>query len=262
MAQFDVTNFVIDHVIRGLMVSPTDGSVYWMLNQISNPSLSITSETAEAVDALGNTIAQFYRSKTAELSGESSLFDLNLLAAQSGSTKKVASSGNTITVPAFETITATANTVTLSHTPVGQIQKIYLLNGDSSLGTVYTNGESASATEFVHSDSQTTLTCPTGLEGKQLLIPYEYEAENAVEVVNNATEFPKTGKFVLEVLGCDICDQETLIHAYVIFPVAKLSPDTELNFATDGTHSFTVNAFQNYCDNEKRLFSIIVPDEE
>ena len=55
MAQFDVTNFVIDHVIRGLMVSPTDGSVYWMLNQISNPSLSITSETAEAVDAISKT---------------------------------------------------------------------------------------------------------------------------------------------------------------------------------------------------------------
>lgn len=262
MAQFDITNFLIDHVVRGLMVSPTDGSVLWMLNQITNPALSVTSETADVVDALGATIAQFYRSKTAQFTGENALFDLNLLAAQGGSTKKIAASGNTVITPAFETVTVNAGgAVTLKHEPIGQIQKIYALTGSSALGTVYTNGDSASATEFVHEADSTSLTPPSDFNG-QLFIQYEYEAENAIEVVNTAVDFPKAGKFILEVLGCDVCDQETLIHAYVVFPVAKLSPDTDLNFTSDGTHSFTINAFQEYCDNEKQLFKIVVPDEE
>ena len=29
-----------------------------------------------------------------------------------------------------------------------------------------------------------------------------------------------------------------------------------------GTHNFTIKAQQAYCDREKKLFSIIVPDEE
>lgn len=260
---FDVNNFVIDRVIRGLMTSTSDGSVLWSLNQITNPSLSISSETAEAVDALGNTIAQFYRSKTAEFSAENSLFDLALLAAQSGSEKNVASAANKIKVPIFETVTTTsASTVTLKHAPVGQITKIYALKGDSTLGTSYTNGSAASATEFVHVSEATQITLPTGLSaGTQLMVIYDYESEAAVEVVNNATDFPKAGRFVLEVLGCDVCDQTNLIHAYVVFPVAKLSPDTEISFATDGTHNLTITAFQDYCDREKRLFSIIVPEE-
>ena len=40
---FDVNNFIIDHVIRGAMLSQTDNSVLWSVNQITDPSLSITS---------------------------------------------------------------------------------------------------------------------------------------------------------------------------------------------------------------------------
>lgn len=45
---------------------------------------------------------------------------------------------------------------------------------------------------------------PTGLNASdELFVMYDYETENAVEVVNSATEFPVGCKFVMEVLGCD-----------------------------------------------------------
>ena len=66
----------------------------------------------------------------------------------------------------------------------------------------------------------------------------------------------------MEVLGTDVCDQSTLIHAYVIFPNAKLDANVDISFATDGNHPFTIQAQQAYCDKEKRLFQIVVPDEE
>jgi hypothetical protein len=91
---------------------------------------------------------------------------------------------------------------------------------------------------------------------------YEYETENAVEVVNSAKEFPVGCKFIMEVLGCDVCDQTNLIYAYVIFNNFKLSPDFDWSIATDGAHPFSGKAQQDYCDKEKRLFSIVIPGDE
>lgn len=206
---FDVNNFVIDHVLRGLMTSTADGSVMWSINQITEPSLSVTSETAEAVDALGSTIATFNRGKQAEFTANNSLFDLGLFAAQNGSDKEIASSDATITTPAFETIdvTASTTTVTLKHIPNAQIDAIYALKGDGTLGTKYTVGTQATATTFIHTEGTDSLTVPTGLAaGSQLFVMYEYEAESAVAVSGTAVDFPKAGRFVMEVLGTDVCD--------------------------------------------------------
>ena len=86
---------------------------------------------------------------------------------------------------------------------------------------------------------------------------YDYETDSAVEVVNSATEFPVGCKFIMEVLGCDVCDQTTLVHAYVIFNNFKLSPDFDWSIATDGAHPFSGKAQQAYCDKEKRHGTMI-----
>ena len=59
MANFDLSNFVIDRVIRGMMVSNSDDSILWSINQITNPSLNVTTESADAVDALNTPIMTF-----------------------------------------------------------------------------------------------------------------------------------------------------------------------------------------------------------
>lgn len=51
-----VRNFVIDRIRRGVMFHSSTGEVLWALNQIENPSLNVSSETADAVDALGTPI--------------------------------------------------------------------------------------------------------------------------------------------------------------------------------------------------------------
>lgn len=265
---FDLNNFVIDHVLRGTafsMATGHEGDVLFTINQIQNPSLTCASESADAVDALGTPIATFYRAKSAEFSAENALFDMNLMATQLGTTKKIASAQDKITTPAFETITVASGvtTHTLAHTPndADALKNIYALNGDSTLGTKYTKATNADATHFALSG--TTLTIPTGLSaGSQLYVMYEYDAEGAVEVLNSATEFPTGCKFVMEILGCDVCDQTTKVYAYLIFPNAKLSPDFDWSIQTDGTHPFSMTAQQDYCDPQKKLFSIIIPEVE
>ena len=260
-----VRNFVIDHVLRGIMTKK-DGTYMWSINQITNPSLNVTlTDTAQAVDALGSPIAEFDRGREAEFSAENSLFDLGLYAAQMGNEVETGSATTKIATPAFEEITVKGEvdeTYALKHTPTTATvpTNIYLLNGDGTLGTAYKVGTAASATEFAYADG--TITLPTGLNaGDVLFVMYEYDAESGVSVTADGVNFPKKGKFVMEVLGTDVCDQDTLIHAYVVFPNAKLDGNVDYSFATDGTHPFTIKALQDYCDSKKKLFSIILPDE-
>lgn len=260
---FNVNNFVIDHVLRGMMFSSHDGSLMWSINQITDPSLSITAENEQAVDALGTPIATFDRSKAAEFSGSNSLFDLGLYAAQNGNDKQVAGDNVvSITVPVFEEfeITSTNTTHTLANTPVVQPTFVYAINGDGTTGKRYTSDpEADDSDKFTYLNG--TITLPNGVLGNFLVV-YDYASTSAVAVVGDAKNFPKAGKFVMEVLGTDVCDQTNLIHAYVEFPNAKLDPNVEVSFTTDTTHPFTIQAQQQYCDKDKILFRVIVPDEE
>ena len=258
---FDLNNFVIDRILRGVALSQKDDSVLFSINQIQNASLNCASESTDAVDALGTPIATFFRSKSAEFSAENALFDMNLMATQLGTSKKIASAAKKITAPAMESFTvAEGGKYELKHSPKVAPVEIYALNGDSTFGTKYAKATAASATEFSIADK--TISLPTGVAvGTDMFVMYEYETENAVEVVNSATEFPVGCKFVMEVLGCDVCDQTTLIHAYVIFNNFKLSPDFDWSIATDSTHPFSGKAQQDYCDKEKRLFSIVISEE-
>ena len=258
---FDINNFVIDRVIRGVALSQKDDSVLFSINQMQNVSLNCASESTDAVDALGTPIATFYRAKSAEFSAENAIFDMNLMATQLGTAKKVASSTAKITAPAMESFAYGTGNYELKHTPKTVPNEIYVLNGDSTFGKKFVKGTAASDTEFAITNK--TLALPTGLAATdELFVMYDYETDSAVEVVNSATEFPVGCKFIMEVLGCDVCDQTTLVHAYVIFNNFKLSPDFDWSIATDGAHPFSGKAQQAYCDKEKRLFSIVIPSEE
>ena len=220
---FDLNNFVIDRIVRGIAVSQGDnvklgisaGDVLFAINQITNPSLSCTSESTDAVDALSVPIATFYRSKAAEFSAENALFDMNLLATQSGTKKKVASTGATIETPCFETVDVLAgtNTYTLAHKPIAE-PKVYVLNGDGTLGEKVVIATSATDKTIAIDLETKTVTLAAGgyAAGSQLFFMYDYQADGtvgngAVEVANTATNFPVGCKFIMEILGADVCDQ-------------------------------------------------------
>ena len=271
---FDLNNFVIDRVVRGIAVSQGDnaklgiaaGDVLFSINQITNPSLNCTSESTDAVDAMSVPIATFYRAKTAEFSAENALFDMNLIATQSGTKKKVATEAAAIDAPCFETIDVVAGTLsyTLAHTPVAT-PKVYVLNGDGTLGEKIVVSTSANGKTIAISEKNVTLAEGGYATGSQLFFMYDYKADGtagngAVEVANSANNFPVGCKFIMEILGADVCDQTNLIYAYLVFPNAKLSPDFDWSIATDSTHPFSLKAMQEYCDKEKKLFSIIIPE--
>ena len=84
------------------MFSDTTGEALWSITQIKDASLNMSSETSNAVDAIGNIITQFDRSKNAEFSATNALWDLGLSAAQFGHDKQVANETQKIRVPMYE----------------------------------------------------------------------------------------------------------------------------------------------------------------
>lgn len=259
-----VNNFVIDRIIRGIMTSTADGSYMWSINQITDPALNITSETAEAVDALGSRIAVFNRGKSAEFTANNSLFDLGLFAAQNGVEVQEATALVPITTPMFDEIKLVSGTTAyaLSEVPLDAPSKVYKMNGDGTLGTAYgRNGTAADEDEFFYDSTNHKVTPPTSLTaGDRIFVMYDYALEGGTAVTGDAVNFPKAGKFILEVLGADVCDPTTLIHAYLIFPNAKLDANVDISFTTDGNHPFTIQCQQSYCDNEKILYQLIIPE--
>ena len=245
----NLNNFVVDRIIRAVGKSKDD-EVLFAINQVTNASLNVTSETAEAVDALGAPIAIFNRAKTAEFSAENALFDLALMATQAGS-KKV--SGSAV-VPAFDLVEEGGK---LKHVVMDEdAVKFYTVNGDGSLGAEISR---VGITFSEGTDEKgKPVSVVEGLPKGQIMAVYEYTAENAVAVINSATEFPKACELVLEVLGCDVCNQEELIYAYLIFPNFKISPDFDWSIATDGAHPFSGTALQNYCDTQKELYRLVI----
>lgn len=262
-----INNFVVDRIRRGMMLSSTDGSVLWSINQITNPTLTVNADTSDAVDALGVPIATFNRAKTAEFSAENSIFDLGLLAAQSGSAIDESTADNTFNVPVFDEVkVTTADTITLSKTPAeGTLKYCYAMNGDGTLGKKFTVGQATAAGVVTLTGKTVAFNSGEAAVGTYIFAQYETVANGtsgsqASRVINKASEFPKAGRFLLEVLGCDVCDQTKTVAAFVEFPVAKLTSDIDYTFATDSTQSFTLRAMQDYCDHDKLLFKVIIPE--
>ena len=243
-----INNFLVNRVLSVTGMDKDDNILYRLV-QPQNISLSTSSETADVVDNMGSVIATFDRSKSAELSGENAIFDLSLLAVQHGTeVQKTVDE-----VPCFETIVVAEKSgeVSLAHTPIDDAAvKFYALNGDFSLGE---------AVEISVNAGKYTI--PGSVTAEQILAVYDYKPTAASMVTVSSDKFATSHKIVVEVLGCDVCNKEDLIYAYLIFPSGKMSSDTELSFSTDLVHSFTVTAQVEYCSPDKKLFMLIIPEE-
>lgn len=262
----NLNNVVIDRVLRGIFSTDADGIIF-SLNQVQNFSLNCTSESQEIVDALGVSIMELMRSKAVEASAENAIFDLGLMAMQYGTKKVVATEAEKLVVPTMESFEAEANTdgeikaYTLKHTPTAEPSAIYKLNGDSTLGAKYTKETDASDVAFSYLNGKITL--PTGtVAGEEFFVMYDYESENAVQVINAANQFPTMGKMTFECLVYDVCNPEEKIFAYVILPRFQLKSDFDWSVGGDSqVHPFSGKAHVNYCDKNKEMVRVVIVDE-
>lgn len=249
------TNFIVDRIGQLIKVNSA-GQTVLRLTQVTTPSLSISTESVEATDALGNTIMEIMRAKKLEVTGENALIDLNLMAEQQGT--KVSSSA--FITSRIEILDIASNKVTLKDEPTEAVTEIHVLDGSNPLGTTYTVDSTATDGKFAITGKEITL--PNGTTG-QVFVTYEYEAAEGKTTHVEATseEFPNVGKFIIQVLGYDPCDPETQKVGYIIMNRAQLKADVDLSFETEATHAFTITPLVDYCGTDKKLFDFVIENE-
>ena len=96
-----------------------------------------------------------------------------------------------------------------------------------------------------------------------MFVMYEYETENAIEVVNSANNFAKMGKMTFEILAYDVCDPETKLFGFLIMPRFQLSNDFDWAIGGDSQqHAFSGKCHVDYCSKNKEMVRVVIVDDE
>lgn len=259
---FNVNELILDRVRSIVANDLTTTQMLFRLTSVENPSLQCTAEGEEITDAIGAVITTLYRAKKAKLSGTNSLVSLDLMAAQYGTQKVIGTSAakiDDITYDIINVTGASGETLALTHTPknASNIKYAYsIVNGE--VGTAYSAGASASATEFVVA-ADGAITPPTGFTGK-LYIEYVFENENAIRISNKASNFPEACSLIVYAYFRDKCNENLLYSGKIIAPKAKLDPSQiELALTSTGKHPFDFVMSKDYCnEGDDELFAVIV----
>ncbi len=235
---------------HGVAIAKDD--ILWTIKDVTDFTISRSSESVDATDGNGVVVESYLRSKGAEMSGSNAMFDLPLAAAQVGT--KLTVGAVDIEFHDIIKVAKDATEIALSKTPKtgGEPTVLYVMNGDGSLGEKKVIGAEGDAT---YAEGKITLKSALG-EDKQVFVPYTYTEENAQKFTNFADANTIPGRCVVEGLGKDVCTHE-LVYFYITAPYAQLSLDGDLSFATDGTHDFTLMLKKEYC-GEEGLYSVIV----
>lgn len=257
--------------------------IKWMCSQVENLQITQDGETTEKKDANGSTIFTIDRNKSCTISFDSSVLDLNLIAALNGTERIDAGSGAAaIKVPYIERFTLSSTDisngyVSLTKSPSGGASakiSFHTLTTDGSLDDNYAQSSETTKTTFKYETTGNKIMLPTNNEasattgaviltaGTRVEVIYEYSVESGVKVVNAADKFPDAAKVRFLVLAVDLCDQTKVRALWVTAKNAKPQTGNTIGFNLDDTISVTLNLAYSYCDTDKSFYEITVADED
>ena len=203
---FKLGDLIIDRISMGY-AEKFDGTPLYVLTQLSEASIEISAESRDAVDKDGTLIKRFWNAKTGEFTATNAMLNLNIMAAQSGNEADIATSENVIVMPKIITVKS-GTTVTLDGYVSGARITVNALGTNGAMGKAYTQGTTASATEF--GLSGTAFTPPTDSNESQYVVKFDRQVTEGVDILNSADKFPPTVRLTLKGLCVDPCEADTL----------------------------------------------------
>lgn len=203
---FKLGDLIIDRISMGY-AEKFDGTPLYVLTQLSEASIEISAESRDAVDKDGTLIKRFWNAKTGEFTATNAMLNLNVMAAQSGNEANIATADNVIVMPKIITVKA-GTTVDLNGFVAGNRITVNALGTNGAMGKAYTQGTTASATEF--GLAGTKLTAPTDTAESQYVVKFDRNVTEGVDILNSADKFPPTVRLTLKGLCVDPCEADTL----------------------------------------------------
>lgn len=256
---FKLDDIIVDRIQYGVAEN-SKGELLYVLTQLSDAKINVTADSKDAVDATGSVVKKFYRGKKGELTATNAFLNLSIAGAASGSGKKSASETDKIRMPRIITVKA-GKTFDLGADARKDTVKVYALGKNGAMDDkIYGSDTTAAADKFSISGAQNTLTPPTTAGVTQYIVKYDRDVANGVQVTNKANRFPQTVKLTLKALAVDPCEPDTLRSIYIEIPSFQVSPELEIGFTTEGNLNYAGTLQQNYCSDDKELYSIYAAD--
>lgn len=271
-----INSIAIKQII-GAWAFDSSEAIKWMCSQVENLQITQDGETTEKRDANGSVIFSIDRNKSCQISFDSSVLDLSLVAALNGTERIDATNDAPIRVPYIERFTlsaanVSAGYVTLTKTPVAETGGTYkisfhTLTTDGSLDDNYEQvAAAATSTKFYYDSTNHRIYFPTDATifkaGCRIEVIYEYSVTAGVKVVNAADKFPDAAKVRFLVLAVDLCDQTKLRALWITARNSKPQTGNTIGFNLDDTISVTLDLAYSYCDESKDFYEISVADED
>lgn len=263
---FNPNELILEKIRAVEEYDPATSELTGRYTQIEDPSLQTSADGTQVTDAMGAEITTFYNAQTGTFSFTNSLFSLDLAASQFGSTKEVADEDNKIIVPVSEVIPIGADhTAALKYEPVGvsgaEVKYAKVINENNTFGTTYEVGATAGDGVFTLDATTKTITFPENVTGR-VFVQYERESATAVKVTKKTDGVPEVKSLLIHAIFHDPCNTNLVYAGIINVPRAQINPESvELNLTSDGKHSAEYKLQKPYCDENSRLFDIIISED-
>ena len=273
---FILGNHTIDEILEAVATSFDESVVYYTVDQLSNATITITSDPREITDKNGNVVRRIYKSKNGEFASTNAFLHPALMNAGSGSTIENASATNAIAMPKIQLVPA-GGSIDVTGAAEGTIKVVGIYgNGANALamtkatsGTATFNPETGAGTYTITTtDGVDTLAVPAvgttdaSAYPVNYMVMYTRSVTSGVKLTNTADKFPSSVKLTLYVSYVDLCT-ESLRPAYVVLPNFMADPSVTINLSSENQEQDFNGTLQvDYCSGTKVLYYIYYPDED
>lgn len=255
---------IVDSIDLVTCFSPSTGELKWMIDQVTDGTLTNESETVYATGKGGVNLAALDRNKAASFTLNNGYLVAGVIAAQTGTEAVKASAEAPLKkIPTYDIVTVEAgkSSAVLSKVPVGtkgaEVKYVYsLINGVQNVkyevSTTATKGKT-----FTVDAASKTLTFATDEfdADTEIIAFYDYDATEGTKLSNSADVFSSGGKVVLDLTCRDICDNDVIYHTKFVYPNAKLDGNFEISIGDQpAVHAITGNAMSSICSSTKTLW--------
>lgn len=267
---FSLGNFNIDEIVFAT-AQDFDGDLLYTLDQLTQASIEVSSESTDITDKKGNVVRTIYKSKTATFNATNAFLHPQIMNAASGTEIEVATSAHTVVMPKIQLIVAGSSIQLDAATDDDSIQVIGIYStGGNSEALTLGNAASLENMTYAYNTTTNTITLPPATEGTapnvitgpvNYLVKYDRTVTSGYKLSNSADSFPQTVELTLYCSYVDPCD-DNLRACYVVLPSFQASPETTISLNADEQEmDFSGSVQMSYCGAEKVLYYIYFPDE-
>jgi len=281
---FRLGDVIIDRLQYG-WAEDFAGNPLYVLTQLQEATIEITSDPIEVRDKDGNLVKKIYRSKDGAFNAQNAFINTDIIAAAGGvspvyakdtadgikmpklfSTPNVNGvAGTTVNLAVYgedvpeeeKDVVEAADIKVIAQDGAGNRLAVYTMAGVDG----GTQGE-ADETHFAFVDGVLHLPKVSAEDAPQFLIKYTRTRKMGAVIKNQVTKFPKSCRLFLKAVYFDPCEKDTLKGMYIEIPSFAQSPEISIPLQTEAQIDFNGDLEVDYCSVDKTLYNIYFPGDE